>query len=190
MEPLFLDERPDVHAPELFKPLLEEFAKNGRNQRRHGPYVLMGRIQIERNGNRKPALSYTPSLFKLPIGSMHSLASDLQRYLDRGFIVLDYWIPKPEEIVAERQIADHVKMSSGWRADIKTAEGQERLRNMENAILKAKGHDNAISSLKAKESALAQKLADALAENERLKEGAKPAATVERAPVSSTPKGR
>jgi hypothetical protein len=136
--------------------------KEKTENRRNGPYVLLGtvlRVQKEEQEDK-----FIAHIHKLPIGSMHGTESDLDRYIKKGFVVLDYWIPKADDIPAP-QDREGLLISSGWALEMRSQEGGQRIKDMER-ILKGYMNQGDVQSaqLKAKDQeidSLAAKLAEA-----------------------------
>lgn len=165
-------ERPDSHDlsiyDEKYKLWKEGDPVKGIKPRRpNWPWVCMGCIKRERNN---PSVErYYPELFLLNVGTIHGTVNDLQRYLDRGFVVLDWFIPV-DRLPRPLQKDDGVFLTHGWGVEFKSKEGQMRIKELiakleveKNGVAKIYQQQEQIISLEAK---LAKKEAE-LAEKGR-----------------------
>lgn len=147
--PRFYAECPDRADPSLYTEALAEFNANPR--RKSCPYVVFGHIGLAHVPKDSEGKIYQdffePRIYKLDIGSIHGTISDLARYTAKGWIVLDYWIPTAAEVPNGQQRGD-VLVRHGWAMDLKSEEGQQRMRELKQAILIAKGETDKLAELK------------------------------------------
>lgn len=159
-EPQFSKERPNRLDREVYAACMAEFNAQPDRVRRRVPYVLLGHISVERNTAREQPEMYLPMLHKLQVTSIHGTETDLKRYTDRGWIVLDYWLPEPEQAPLGITRGD-VTVKSGWGLDWRTEEGRKRVADLRAAILRAKGETDMLFGFRERELSLTKKLADA-----------------------------
>ena len=162
MAPKYYAEKPDVHDESIYVDLVEAFKKLPAVVRRRSPYVLFGYLGKNYDDKRPVQQMWEPCLHKLECGLMHSGQHDIERYINRGFVILDYWLPKPEAIPAPRD-RNGVSVDSGWRMEMRSADGQRKARNLEAVILKYKGEHSRLKELqdtKTSETALKAKVAE------------------------------
>ena len=130
--------RPDHRDLTIYEDLLKEFNKNPRRKR--SPYVLFGYVGKEARANNP---GFEARIFKLPVGTIHGTANDLDRYVDRGFVILDYWFPTADEVPQPQRRGDLV-VGHGWAHEWSTREAQDRMRALKSKVLRLKGEAGAL----------------------------------------------
>jgi hypothetical protein len=133
--------RPDGRKIELFDKLLEEV----KARRKRGPVAYLGHVSKQLVDGGKRTI-FEPMIHVLPLGNMHGSASDLQRYIDRGFILLDWWLPEAGQIPAPSRRGD-AQIEHGWALEWKSTEAQDRIRGLKAMLQKCKSDAVAYSGL-------------------------------------------
>jgi len=129
----YYDTRPNSADLTLYQELFEEHKSKPRVHK--NPWILFGFIATDRTGGQT---RYTPKLFKLNCGLTHGGAHDLDRYLKRGFVVLDYFLPRPEQVPGPQEIGDFI-IEHGWKQEYKDPRHMRKVEELRQAIKLAQG---------------------------------------------------
>jgi len=123
---------------------------------RKEPAVILGRMVKEDRGG---AVVFRPRIHRLPLGLTHGSVADVQYYLNKGFVVIDYWMPSsPNDAPALLQRGD-VMVEHGWGAELKTHEGRKRYAEVKQLLDQSMRGNKADVEQKAKIKTLEEKLA-------------------------------
>jgi hypothetical protein len=148
-------ERPDAKDPATFTETLELTKRNARWKRE--PHAVLGRLMFnDSNGARE----WVCRIHRIPLGLFSGTRGDIQNYLNKGFIVLEYWIPGMSDTQRAERHGD-LLVEHGWVAEAKTHEGRERLEDLRkflDACLYGNKHE---LEQRAKIKALEEKLSQA-----------------------------
>lgn len=105
------------------------------------PWVVLGHIQTECSdaGNKR----WKPALMLMNVGTINGGVNDLERYLKRGFVVLDWYIPGFDEVPAAK-MRGPVAITHGWGAEFTSREGQRRITELIGMLHVAKGNTDMV----------------------------------------------
>lgn len=154
--PRFYDVRPDRRDLSIYADQMEDFKKQMPKGRRKKPYVLLGYVGKERSNPSR--IQFEARIYLLDVGTVHGGAQDLRRYEDRGFVYLDHWLPRLDELPPPLSRGD-VDVEHGWVLEWKTAEGTRRRSELIQAIKRLQGEGVAISAAREETASLREETA-------------------------------
>lgn len=121
---LILTTRPTKGDKSVYKHFLDYYATRKKKLQKDGPYILFGIVKPIRKSKDDDSVLWTPQIHKLPIGGMHSVQNDVDRYLQTGWVILDYWVPDADNIQMP-PIQDGVQTVSGWQLTMSSNTGRQ-----------------------------------------------------------------
>lgn len=146
------EQRPNGRNAELYQNALVIAQAKKKRQ----PVAFLGHVTAQLVDKGKRTV-YEPMIHVLPLGTMHGSSNDVERYLKRGFVLLDWWFPKPEQ-VPQGQMRSGVRVEHGWALEWKSAEGQQRRGELIAMLQRAKGDADAYSAIiKDKDAAISER---------------------------------
>jgi hypothetical protein len=156
MDTFASDTLPNVKDPNSYAAILAETKLHARWRRE--PHVIMGRFVKEDSHGK---VVYRPRIHRLTLGLTHGSVDDVQYYLNKGFVVLEYWIPSGVDDIPQPQARGNVAVEHGWAAEYKTMEGKARLADVRRLLEQSLRGNSAAVAQEAKIKTLEQRVADA-----------------------------
>jgi hypothetical protein len=147
---------PDAKDPASFAEALKVTRAHAKWKKE--PAVILAKmVKVERSGQ----VLLHPRIHRLPLGLTHGSVNDVQYYLNKGFVVIDYWMPSSPNDAPQLLQRGEVMVEHGWGAELKTHEGRKRYAEVKQLLDQSMRGNKAEVEQKAKIKTLEQKLADA-----------------------------